>query len=95
MKQAHRDGLSVVGMGAAACVACCAGPTLAILGGLGLAGLASALLIGTAGLVIAAVALPALLVTRRRRNECPVSDDSPTPVAAPTRRPADLSRSAQ
>ena len=95
MNQAHRAGLSVVGMGAAACVACCAGPTLAILGGLGLAGLASALLIGMAGLVIAAVALPALLVTRRRRNECPVSDDSPTPVAAPTRRPADLSRSAQ
>jgi mercuric ion transport protein len=94
MNQDRKDGLSVLGMGAAACVACCAGPLLAILGGLSLAGLASTLLIGTAGLVIAAVALAALLVARRRRNDCPVSDDSPTPVAAPTRRPADLSRSA-
>jgi hypothetical protein len=93
MNQARRDGLSVVGMGAAACVACCAGPILAI-GGLSLAALSSTLLIGTAGLVIAAVALAALLVARRRRKDCPVSDDSPTPVAAPTRRPADLSRSA-
>ena len=89
MKQAHTDGLSVLGMGAAACVACCAGPILAFLGGLSLAGLASALLIGTAGLVIAAAALAALLVARRRRNSCPVSDDSRTPVAAPTRRPTD------
>jgi hypothetical protein len=32
----------------AACVACCAGPILAILGGLSLAGLASTLLSGSA-----------------------------------------------
>jgi hypothetical protein len=95
MNQARKDGLSVVGMGAAACVACCAGPILAILGGLSVAGLASTLLLGTAGFVIAAAALAALLVARRRRNDRPVSDDSPTPVAAPTRRPANLSRSAQ
>jgi hypothetical protein len=95
MKQPREDGLRVLGVGAAACVACCAGPILAILGGLGLAGLASTLLIGSGGLVIVAAALTALLVTRRRRNDCPVSDGSPTPVAAPTRRPADLSRSAQ
>jgi hypothetical protein len=94
MKQARTDGLSILGVGTAACVACCAGPILAILGGLSLAGLASTLLIGTTGLV-AAAALAPLLVTRRRRNNCPVSDDSPTPVDAPTRRPTDLSRSAQ
>ena len=89
MMQARKDGLGVLGMGAAACVACCAGPVLAILGGLSLAGLASTLLIGTAGLVIAAVALAALLVARRRRNDCPVSDASLAPVAphSPTRRP--------
>jgi hypothetical protein len=95
MNEARKDGFGVIGMGAAACVACCAGPIVAILGGLGLAGLVSTLFIGTAGLVIAAAALAALLVARRRRNDCPVSDDSPTPVAAPARRPADLSRSAQ
>jgi hypothetical protein len=90
-----RKGLSVVGMGAAACVACCASPILAIIGGLSLAGLASTLLIGTAGLVIAVAAVAALLVIGRRPTDCLVSDDSPAPVAAPTRRPADLSRSAQ
>ena len=95
MKRPRGDGLSVIGVGAAACLACCAGPILAVLGGLSLAGLASTLLIGSGGLVIVAAALAALLVTRRRRNDCPASDDSPTPVAAPTRRPADLSRSAQ
>jgi hypothetical protein len=95
MKRRREDGLSLVGVGAAACVACCAGPILAILGGLSLAGLASTLLIGSGGLVIVAAALTALQVTRRRRNDCPVPDGSPTPVAAPTRRPADLSRSAK
>ncbi len=30
-----RDGATVVGLGAAACVACCAGPILAFLGGIG------------------------------------------------------------
>jgi hypothetical protein len=95
MKQARTDGYSILGVGTAACVACCAGPILAILGGLSLAGLASTLLIGTTGLVVGAAALAPLLVTRRRRNNCPVSDDSPTPVAAPTRRPTDLSRSAR
>ena len=93
MTKATKHGVTVVGMGTAACVACCAGPILAILGGLSLASLASALLIGAAGLVIAAVALAALLIARRHAG-CRVSDDSATPVAAPTRRPADLSRSA-
>jgi hypothetical protein len=95
MKQPREDGLSVLGVGAAACVACCAGPILAVVGGLSLAGLASTLLICSGGLVIVAAALAALLVIRRRRKDCPVADDSPTPVAAPTRRAADLSRSAQ
>jgi membrane associated rhomboid family serine protease len=93
MRRARKHGLSVLGM-AAACVACCASPILAIIGGLGLAGLASTLLVGATGLVIA-VAIAALLVVGRRRKDCLVADDSPAPVAAPTRRTADLSRSAQ
>jgi hypothetical protein len=95
MRRARNDGLSVLGMGAAACVACCASPILAIIGGLGLAGLASTLLIGAAGLVIAVAAVAGLLVIGRRRNGCLVPDDSPAPVAAPARQPADHSRSAQ
>ena len=93
MKPGSKNGLSLVGLGAAACVACCAGPILAFLGGLGLAGLAGTLVIGFAGLVIAGLALTALLVARRRRVAFPRPDDSPIPVAAPTRRPSDLSGS--
>ncbi len=36
-----KDRFSVLGLGVAACAACCAGPILAFLGGLGVAGLAS------------------------------------------------------
>lgn len=95
MRGARKDGLSVLGLGAAACVACCASPALAIIGGLGLGGLASTLLVGATGLVVAVAAIAALLVIGRRREDCPVSDDSPAPVAAPTRRTADLPRSVQ
>ena len=86
--------LSVIGVGAAACVACCAGPILAVLGGVAFAGLASTFVIGAAGIVIAVAAFAALLAIRRRRNVCAAPDDSPTPVAAPARRPSKTSRSA-
>ncbi len=73
MKQRSKDSVSVVGIGAAACVACCAGPILALLGGVSLAGLASTLVIGLGGLAIAAVALIALLIVRRHRAADPMA----------------------
>lgn len=79
----HRFG--ILGIGAAACVACCIGPLVALLGGLSLAGLASTLLIGAAGLVIAAVAAVGFVVVRRRRPPG-IVDDGPAPVAPPARR---------
>lgn len=87
MTTRKKEGLGILGFGAAACVACCAGPILAFLGGVGIAGLASTLLIGAAGLVIAAVAVIAIVLVRRRRTSCAVPKDSgPVEVAAPTRR---------
>lgn len=76
------DGVSVVGLAAAACVACCAGPILAFLGALSLAGLASTWFIGGAGLTIAAGAAIAFLIVRRRRHQvgCAVTPDGPVPV---------------
>jgi hypothetical protein len=68
----------VLSIAVAACVACCVGPILALLGGLSLAGLASTVVIGSAGVVIALVAGIALVAVRRRRTTC--TDD-----AAPTR----------
>ena len=87
MKAARRDGLSILGVGAAACVACCAGPLLAFLGGLGIAGLASTLLIGSLGLVVVAAAVVGFLVARRRRTTtCEAPPQAPVGVAAPSRR---------
>jgi DNA-binding transcriptional MerR regulator len=90
-----RERLGIVGIGAGACVACCAGPLLAFLGGISVVGLASAALIGTVGRVIAAMTLAAALIVRSRRRACAPTNNMPTPVAAPIRRPSNLSRSAQ
>ncbi len=83
MTRAENDGLSIVGIGAAACVACCAGPILAFFGGLGIAGLASTLLIDSLGLVVVAGAVVGFVVTRRRRRSACAA--VPVDVAAPTR----------
>ncbi len=81
-QRSAKDGLGIVGFGAAACVACCAGPILAFLGGLSIAGIASTWLIGGAGLAIAAVAAAAFSVVRRRgqRSACAGPDPEPVPV---------------
>lgn len=86
MKEASKDGFSVLGLGAAACVACCAGPILAFLGGLGIAGVASTLVIGATGFLITVAAVAAIVVVRRRRTSCEVRDDGPVAVTIPTRR---------
>ena len=81
----NKEGLGLVGLGAAACVACCAGPLLAFLGGLTIAGLASTLLIGAAGLAIAAVAGGGWLAVRRRRARATcAAHPAPVAIAAPT-----------
>jgi hypothetical protein len=85
MKQAGRSGAGMLGLGAVACLACCAGPILALLGGLGIAGLASTQFIGAASLGVTA-AIAAFVVVRRRGSGCAVPDEGPVAVAAPTRR---------
>ena len=81
----RRDRATVLGVGAAACVACCAGPILAFLGGLAVISLGLAVVLGSAFIAVAAVGVLAFIAWRRnRRPACPV----PTSVAvtAPTRR---------
>jgi hypothetical protein len=70
MSARRRDGLGIIGVGIAACVACCAGPILAFLGGLTVAGLAGTALFGAVGLLVAVPALAALVLVRRRRTPC-------------------------
>lgn len=85
-----RGGLKALGLGALACVGCCAGPVLAFFGGFSVAGLASTTLIGSAGLVIAGIAAVAYLIVRHRRTLArKVRPAEPTSVAAPVRKASD------
>ncbi len=62
-----KAGLGVLGAGAAACAACCAGPILGFLAATGIASVLGALVFGVVGLV-AALAVAAVLWQRRRRR---------------------------
>ena len=75
----RRDGATAVGIGVAACAACCAGPILGVLGAIGLGTTVGVLLFGVAGLAIAAIGL-AVLVHRRRRTST-ACDPTEAPVA--------------
>jgi hypothetical protein len=78
-----RNGIGLVGAGAAACAVCCAGPILGVLAAGGVASLLGAVILGVAGL-LAVVAVSAVLWQRRRRRQqrC-VSRTGPEPVDAP------------
>jgi hypothetical protein len=64
---AKRDGAALVGIGATACVVCCAGPILGFLAAIGLGTAAGFALFGVAGLVIA-LTIGVLVYLRRRRR---------------------------
>lgn len=78
------------GVGVAACAACCAMPVLAMLAGVGAAGLISSPVTGVGGLVIAASAAVAFIGARRHRQRAagPVTDVGPVPVELTRRPPA-------
>ena len=75
----------ILGIGAAACVACCAGPILGFIAATGLLTVTGLALFGTVGLLIA---IPGIaLIVRQRRQPSPCTPpDQPVAVAAPARR---------
>lgn len=85
-----RDGAAVVGVGAATCVACCAGPILGVLAAIGLTAAAATFAFGALAVVGAAIAV--LFVLRRRRartRTCtPAAQTVEVSIAAPTVRTA-------
>jgi purine-cytosine permease-like protein len=89
-KRTAKDGLGILSFGAAACVACCAGPILAFLGGVTVAGIASTWLIGGLGLAISAVAVIGYFIVRRRqqRSACTTVPVEAVPVALTAKEPA-------
>jgi hypothetical protein len=64
----RKSGLGVLGAGAAACAACCAGPVLGFLAATGVATLLGAVAFGAAG-VVAVLAGAAVFRRRRRRRQ--------------------------
>jgi hypothetical protein len=83
-----KQGAGLLGIGAAACAACCAGPIIGVLAAAGLLTVATYIVTGLIGL---AVAIPlAILIHRRRkaRPECAAAMGStrlelgPKPAAA-------------
>ena len=69
----------LIGLAAAACVACCIGPIVGVLGAVAAAGIVSTMWIGLFGVAIAMGAMTATVVVVRRRNRCAAAA-SETPV---------------
>ena len=85
-KESPRSGMKpILGVAAAACVACCIGPILAVLGAIAALGVLSTILIGAAGLIIAAAAIAAFVTVRRRKYASFAVAKEPVPVEFTTR----------
>ncbi|MEN9644986.1 MAG: hypothetical protein RL238_1655 [Actinomycetota bacterium] len=76
---AKGNGAAVLGIGAAACAACCVGPILGFLAALGIGTAAAFTLFGMVGLVVAAIV--GLVMHRRRRRRAIGCAAAPTTVA--------------
>jgi hypothetical protein len=84
----RKDAFSVLGIGVAACAACCIGPIVVFFGGLGVLGALSTIVVGMAGIGVALAAGTAHFVLRRRQREAACSSGASPAVAveAPLRR---------
>lgn len=76
----RRDGAAVVGVGVAACAACCAGPILGVLAAIGLTTVAGVVLFGAAGLLIALLAVTVVVRHRHRTTTNPCATTTPESV---------------
>lgn len=77
---ARRENAAIVGVGVAACAACCAGPILGVLAAIGLGTSAGFALFGTLAIVIGAAVFVFVLVRRRRRTAICVPADAAAPI---------------
>ena len=62
-----KENAAIVGVGAAACAVCCAGPILAVLAAIGLGTAVGFALFGAVAILIGAAVTAAVVVRRRRR----------------------------
>ena len=75
-----KDAMGAVGVGVAACAACCAGPILGVLAATGLSTVAGIALFGVAGLAVLVPATAWYRSRRRRGAGCTPADDGPVAV---------------
>jgi hypothetical protein len=79
-----RKGAGILGVGAAACAACCAGPILGLLAAAGLLTVAAYITAGIVGLAFAVSAAVWFIRSSRVRRTCD-APAGPTPVELVTR----------
>lgn len=70
----------LLGVAAAACVACCAGPFLAAAGGIAVLGAAGSVAFGVSAIAVAGFAIAVLTMARRRHRGEVRSEAEPAPV---------------
>ena len=69
------DTAAIVGVGAAACAVCCAGPIVGLLAGIGIGAAAGFAVFGIVGLVIATL-IAVVMHRRRRAEQCAPTPDT-------------------
>jgi membrane protein implicated in regulation of membrane protease activity len=75
-----RAGAGILGLGAVACAACCAGPIVGFLAAAGVTAVLGAVVFGVAGLAVVAVVVAVLWRRRRRARSCSASPSPNGPV---------------
>jgi hypothetical protein len=91
-----KAGAGVLGVGVAACAACCAGPILGALSAVGIASAAGYLVAGSLAIVVGLLAAAFVVVRRRRRHAaCAPPADTVAFVGAPTLKPEPVDAGAE
>lgn len=85
MTTKNKQPFGILGVGAAACVACCAVPIVGFIAASGLLTVTGFALFGTVGLLIAVPGIALTVRRRRKRSACSPTSGS-VAVAAPARR---------
>ncbi|HLM65573.1 MAG TPA: hypothetical protein VK306_14850 [Acidimicrobiales bacterium] len=79
-----KTGAGALGVGAAACLACCAGPILGALSAIGIASAAGYLIAGSVAVLVGIVAAVLVVLRRRRRHDaCATQAGTVALVATP------------
>jgi 4-amino-4-deoxy-L-arabinose transferase-like glycosyltransferase len=80
MDTTKKQGVGLMGVGAAACVACCAGPIVGFLAATGIATALGALVFGVVALAVVVPLAGALWWRRRQRQRACASPVGPAPA---------------